>query len=59
MVLVLKSGATKEEMQAIKRKLAKQSKRRGTGADLAKFVGIIKLNEDPLLIQKRMRDEWS
>ena len=56
---MLKSGATKEEMQAIKRKLAKQSKRRGTGADLAKFVGIIKLNEDPLLIQKRMRDEWS
>lgn len=28
------------------------------GVDTHKFCGVIKLNEDPLTIQKRMRDEW-
>lgn len=28
------------------------------GVDTKKFCGVIKLKEDPLAIQKRLRDEW-
>lgn len=28
------------------------------GVDTRKYCGIIKLKEDPLIIQRRMRDEW-
>jgi len=53
MVLVLKRGASKKDMDNISAKL------RGTkGVDTKKFCGVIKLKEDPLAIQKKMRDEW-
>ena len=53
MVLVLKKGASKKEMQNISKKLQKL-----TGADTKKYYGVIKLKEDPMVIQKQMRDEW-
>lgn len=53
MVLVLKKGATKKEMEAIAKKLTVVK-----GVDTKKYCGTIKLAEDPLVIQKRMRDEW-
>ncbi len=28
------------------------------GVNTKKYSGVIKLNEDPLFIQRRMRDEW-
>jgi acetate kinase len=56
MVLVLNKGASEEEMQLIREKLQKKLEK---GAiDLKKYSGIIKLKEDPLTIQKKMRDEW-
>ena len=51
MILVLKSGATKEEMQLIRDKFTKSSK--GVGIDLKKFAGIIKLKGNPTAIQKK------
>ena len=56
MVLILKKGATEEEMQSIRKKL--QKKKKNAGVDLAKYAGTIKLKDDPLVIQKKMRDEW-
>jgi hypothetical protein len=53
MVLVLKKGADKKEMEAISEKL-----RSPKGVDTKKYCGTIKLQEDPLTIQKKMRDEW-
>jgi hypothetical protein len=53
MVLVLKTGADKKEMNAISEKL-----RSSKGVDTKKYCGTIKLKEDPLAIQKKMRDEW-
>jgi hypothetical protein len=29
------------------------------GVDTKKFCGVLKLKEDPLVIQKRLRDEWA
>ena len=53
MVLVLKKGATKKEMDNISQKLEATK-----GVDTKKFCGILKLKEDPLIIQKKMRNEW-
>lgn len=53
MVLILKKGASKKEIEAIEKKL-KHSK----GVDTQKYCGKIKLAEDSLLIQKGFRDEW-
>ncbi|MBC7399960.1 MAG: hypothetical protein H7289_08440 [Mucilaginibacter sp.] len=53
MVLVLKKGASKKEMDNISAKLHVAK-----GVDTKKYGGTIKLKEDPLAIQKKMRDEW-
>lgn len=53
MVLVLKKGASKKEMLTIEKKLQKNN-----GVNTKKYCGIIKFPEDPLVIQKNMRDEW-
>jgi len=53
MVLILKKGATKKEMDTISAKLPMKK-----GVDTKKYCGVIKLQEDPLVIQKKMRDEW-
>lgn len=55
MVLVLKKGAGKKEIAAIRKKL---ERRRAKGVATRKYLGTIKLKEDPLAIQKKMRDEW-
>jgi hypothetical protein len=53
MVTIIKKGTKKEDFD---RKLSglKNMKR----FDAHKYCGIIKLKEDPLAIQKSMRDEW-
>ena len=53
MVLVLKKGASKKEMRTIAKKLNKKA-----GVNTKKYCGTISLTEDPLSIQKQMRDEW-
>ncbi len=53
MVLVLKKGASKREIESIEKKL----KNKG-GVDVMKYCGKIKLKEDALTIQKNLRDEW-
>ena len=53
MVIVLKKGASKKEMQTIAKKLKKS-----TGVDTKKYCGVLSLQEEPLTIQKQMRDEW-
>lgn len=53
MVLVLKKGATKREIQKIEKRLGV-----GRTLDVTKYCGKIKLKEDPLAIQKDLRNEW-
>ena len=55
MVLILKDGATKEEIETIEKKLYKETSKSGFNAK--KYNGIIKLKDDPLEIQKRLRNE--
>ena len=53
MVLVLKKGANKKQMQSIENKLLKKA-----GVNTKKFCGVISLKENPLDIQKQIRNEW-
>jgi uncharacterized protein (UPF0335 family) len=56
MVLVLKKGATKAEIAALEKKL--YGRKKSIGFDAKKYNGILKLEQDPLTIQKQLRDEW-
>jgi hypothetical protein len=51
-ILVLRKGATRKEMNSIYKKLGNS-----VGVNTKKYCGMIKLNEEPLTIQKRMRNE--
>ena len=53
MVTVIKKGSDKALLFRLSRE-ALETK----GVDTHKYCGVIKLKEDPLVIQKRMRDEW-
>lgn len=53
MVSILKKGASKQDLVALKARINKK-----LVLDLRKFCGILKLQEDPLEIQKKLRDEW-
>ena len=53
MVLVLKKGASKKEIESIEKKLKKND-----GIDIMKYVGKIKLREDAMKIQKSLRIKW-
>jgi len=56
MVLVLKKGASKKEIERINKQLSQiPSKKK---LDAKKYCGVIKLKEDSLAIQKKLRDEW-
>ncbi len=59
MVVTINSNATPEQIKIALDKLYTGSKK-GTEKqlDALKYKGVIKLKEDPLVIQKRMRDEW-
>ena len=53
MVLVLKKGASKKELLNIEKKLGAKKV-----TQLSKYIGKIKITEDALLIQKKLRNEW-
>ena len=53
MVITIKRGDSKE---TIDKKLSKLSKKKGFQAH--KFLGKVKVDGDPLEIQRKMRDGW-
>ncbi len=60
MLIIFKQGMSKAQIAALWKKLRMGRRRRKQKAvpDIRQFCGVIKLKEDPLVIQKRMRDEW-
>lgn len=56
MVLVLKKGASKKDIEAIEKALYKEAP--SSGFDAKKYSGTIPLKEDPITIQTKLRDEW-
>jgi hypothetical protein len=55
MVLVLKKGAAKNEIEAIERKLLKGKK---AGFNASKYNGVLKIKGNALEIQNKLRNEW-
>ncbi len=53
MVLILKKGASKREIESLEKRLKNKS-----GIDVMKYCGKLKLKKDALMIQKELRDEW-
>ncbi|MEQ8714451.1 MAG: hypothetical protein RIC80_15640 [Cyclobacteriaceae bacterium] len=53
MITVIKKGLDKAHIDKLLKKALKTK-----GVDTRKYCGVISLKEDPLVIQKRMRDEW-
>lgn len=56
MTTTLKQGASKQRIQKLFSEVAKSP--RTKGVNTLKYCGKIKLKEDALVIQKRLRDEW-
>lgn len=56
MTVVLDKKTKKKEFQKILASMA--SEKNAKEVDTLKYCGIIKLDKDPLAIQKEMRDEW-
>lgn len=54
MVLILKSS---KDIKKLKETLADRQIKKGF--DAKKFCGALKVDEDALVIQKRLRDEWN
>lgn len=54
MATVIKKGASKSEInKSIRKAVAKRPSK-----ELLKLAGSLKANIDPLVFQKRIRDEW-
>lgn len=53
MAIVITKGSSKKEIQKKLSKISKSSKR-----ELRKLCGSLKLEFDPLELQKKWRDEW-
>lgn len=53
MVVIIRKGSTSEQIARALNRL-----RRKKGFNALKYAGILELKEDPLKIQKALRDEW-
>ncbi|MEO8733135.1 MAG: hypothetical protein ABI373_02265 [Flavobacteriales bacterium] len=56
MTTVVKRSTTKKQLTALLK--SKKRARRRKGVDVMSFAGKLKLEGDPLTIQKKMRDGW-
>jgi hypothetical protein len=57
MVIVIKKTDTKRSIQKKLNKLKSPELRKKL--DAYKFLGAVKINGDPVKIQKKLRDEWN
>ncbi len=61
MVVTITSHSSRQEIEAALHKLhrGKSAGKTKKVFDAYKYCGVIKLKEDPLVTQKRLRDEWT
>lgn len=53
MVIIIRNTTTRAKFDSLLKKLKVKK-----GIDAKKYCGVIKLKENPLDIQKKLRDEW-
>jgi hypothetical protein len=54
MVTIIKKGMSRKEINSL---LTVQRKKKKS-IDIKKYCGVIVLKEDPIKLQKKLRDEW-
>jgi len=55
MIEIIKKGSTNED---VNKRLEALNKNLSKGFKASEFCGILKLDQDPLALQKRLRSEW-
>lgn len=55
MAQVIKKGSDPSRIREVLNKLRKKE---GKGFEAKKFCGVLMLDQDPMKIQKKLRDEW-
>jgi len=58
MVVVIKRGMSKQRIKALLDKLRTAKRKKRKEVDVYKYVGVLKLEEDPVELQRKWRDEW-
>jgi len=58
MTVVIKQGMSKRQIEAALKKLKPRRRKKRALPDIRQFAGTITLKEDPMEIQRKMRDEW-
>jgi hypothetical protein len=56
MVTIIKKGTSKDNIKSLLEK--RQKTKRPKKIDVKKYCGILNLKEDPVMLQKKWRDEW-
>jgi hypothetical protein len=56
MVATLKQGASKEYIAKLLKRISTEILRKGV--DTSKFCGKLSLKENPVIVQRKLRDEW-
>ena len=59
MVYIVKAGMKRKDFEALIRKATPKTRKGKKGFNAKKYCGVIKLDEDPMVIQRRLRDEWN
>ena len=59
MTIVIKQGMSKRQIETALKKLKPHRRKEQPVPDINQFAGTVTLKEDPLVIQKKMRDEWN
>lgn len=58
MVVVIKRGMSRQRIMAQWRKLQAAKRKATKEVDVYKYLGVLKLEEDPIALQRKWRDEW-
>ena len=56
MVTTIKRGSTEKIINDLLKKLFSKGKPKGLDAN--RYLGVLKIDDDALIVQKKLRDEW-
>lgn len=58
MVVVIKRGMSRQRIQALWKKVRERSTAPKRQVDVYKYLGVLKVEEDPVELQRKWRNEW-
>ncbi|MBS1546073.1 MAG: hypothetical protein JST38_08540 [Bacteroidetes bacterium] len=58
MVVVIKRGMSRQRIKALLAKAYSTPRKKAREVNVYKYVGVLKVKEDPVALQRKWRDEW-